>query len=114
MSGSMTERLRPSLLAQVQIGSISAGTQTVPGGMSEILTSSDLYLKYPALTQELRTSKPWLAIPVSALSKSSGIDLGQIFSQADRAAGPLDRVPAARRRPATCGRSGRAPSTASR
>jgi hypothetical protein len=81
MSGSMTERLRPSVLAQVQIGSISEGGQTVPGGMSEVITPSDLYLKYPALTQELGTSKPWVVMPVSALSKSTGVNFSQLFSQ---------------------------------
>ena len=80
MTASMAEQLRPSVLAQV--GSISSGTQTLPGGMSEVLTPSNLYLKYPALTQELGTGKPWLAVPVSALSKSSRVDISQLFSQA--------------------------------
>jgi hypothetical protein len=89
MTGSMTERLRPSLLAQVQIGSIRAGTQTVPGGMSEVVTPSNLYLKYPPLTQELGTSKPWLVIPVSALSKSTGVNFSQFFNQSTSAS-PLN------------------------
>lgn len=82
MTASMAEQLHPSVLAQVEIGSISSGTQTLPGGMSEILTPSNLYLKYPALTQELGTGKPWLVIPVSALSNISGVNISQLFSQA--------------------------------
>ncbi len=39
-------------------------------------------MKWSFLTQELHSGKPWLVIPVSALSKSTGIDLGQLFSQA--------------------------------
>ncbi len=56
--------------------------QSLPGGLSEIITPGSLYMKWSVLTQELHASRPWLAIPVSALSKSSGINLSQLFSQA--------------------------------
>jgi hypothetical protein len=82
MTASMAEQLHPSLLAEVQIGTLSAAGSTLPGGLTELITSSNFYLKWSFLTQELHSSKPWLVIPVSAMSKSSGIDLGQIFSQA--------------------------------
>ena len=38
-------------------------------------------MKWSYLTQMLHLSKPWLAIPVPSGSKSSGINLSQIFSQ---------------------------------
>jgi hypothetical protein len=82
MTASMAEQLRPSLLAKVQIGTLSAAGQSLPGGLSEIITPSNLYMKWSVLTQELHTGKPWLVIPVSALSKSSGVNLAQLFSQA--------------------------------
>jgi hypothetical protein len=82
MTATMAEQLRPSLLAEVQIGTLSAAGQSLPGGLSEIITPSNLYMKWSVLTQQLHTTKPWLAIPVSALSKSSGVDLSQLFSQA--------------------------------
>ena len=82
MTATMAEQLRPSLLAEVQIGTFSAAGQSLPGGLSEIITPSNLYLKWSLLTQELHTGKPWLVIPVSALSKSSGVNLSQLFSQA--------------------------------
>ena len=82
MTASMAEQLRPSLLAEVQIGTLSAAGQSLPGGLSEIITPSNLYMKWSVLTQQLHTTKPWLAIPVSALSKSSGVNLSQLFSQA--------------------------------
>jgi hypothetical protein len=66
----------------VQIGTLSAAGQSPPGGLSEIITPGNLYMKWSLLTQQLHTTKPWLAIPVSALSKSSGINLSQLFSQA--------------------------------
>jgi hypothetical protein len=82
MTASMAEQLRPSLLTEVQIGTLSVAGQSLPGGLSEVVTPSNLYLKWSVLTQELHASKPWLVIPVSALSKSSGVNLSQLFSQA--------------------------------
>jgi hypothetical protein len=82
MSATMAEQLHPSLLARVQIGTLSAAGSTLPGGLTELLTPSNLYLKWSFLTQELHLTKPWLEIPVSAMSKSSGVNLSQIFSQA--------------------------------
>ena len=82
MTASMAEQLRPSLLAEVQIGTLSVAGQSLPGGLSEIVTPGNLYMKWSVLTQQLHTGKPWLVIPVSALSKSSGVNLSQLFSQA--------------------------------
>jgi hypothetical protein len=82
MTASMAEQRRPSLLAEVQIGTLSVAGQSLPGGLSEIVTPSNLYLKWSVLTQELHADKPWLVIPVSALGKSSGVNLSQLFSQA--------------------------------
>jgi hypothetical protein len=82
MTASMAEQLRPSLLTEVQIGTLSVAGQSLPGGLSEVVTPSNLYLKWSVLTQELHAGKPWLVIPVSALSKSSGVNLSQLFSQA--------------------------------
>ncbi|HEX4090176.1 MAG TPA: hypothetical protein VHZ33_15805 [Trebonia sp.] len=82
MTASMAEQLRPSLRAEVRIGTLQAAGSALPGGLTELITPSDLYMKWSFLTQELHTSKPWLVIPVSALSKSSGVNLSQLFSQA--------------------------------
>ena len=82
MTASMAQQLRPSLLAEVQIVTLSVAGQSLPGGLSEVVTPANLYLKWSVLTQELHASKPWLVIPVSALSKSSGVNLSQLFSQA--------------------------------
>jgi hypothetical protein len=82
MTATMAEQLHPSLLAQVQIGTLSAAGSTMPGGLDEIVDPSTLYLKWSFLTQELHLAKPWLEIPVSTLSKGTGINLSQLFSQA--------------------------------
>src|ERR1700728_2223076 len=36
MTASMAEQLHPSLLAEVQIGTLSVGGQSLPGGLSEV------------------------------------------------------------------------------
>ena len=82
MSASFAEQLRPSLLASVSISSLSAAGMSLPGGLNEIITPSTLYLKWSFLTQTLHLSKPWLAIPVSSIGKSSGLNLSQMLSQA--------------------------------
>ena len=82
MTATMAEQLHPSLLASVQIGTMSAAGETLPGGMAEIITPSAVYMKWSFLTQELHLTKPWLEISVSALGKSSGVNLSQLFSEA--------------------------------
>jgi hypothetical protein len=82
LNASFAERLKPSLLAQVNVQSLRAGGEALPGGMTEILTPSKLYLKWSYLTNLLHSTTPWSVIPLSSLSKSSGINLSQIFSQA--------------------------------
>ncbi len=86
-TATFAEQLHPSLLASVDIGSLSSGGTSLPGGLAEIVTPSTLYLKWSFLTQEMHESKPWLAIPVSSLN-GSGVNLSQIFSQAT-GSGPL-------------------------
>ena len=81
MNATMAEQLHP-VLAEMQFESISAAGQNLPGGMAEIITPGNVYLKWSVLTQELHTTKPWLVIPVSTLSKSSGVNITQLFSQA--------------------------------
>jgi hypothetical protein len=88
LAATFAERLHPALLASVDIGSLSSSGTSLPGGLSEIVTPGTLYLKWNFLTQELHLTRPWLTIPVSAMSKSSGVNLGQIFGEAT-GSGPL-------------------------
>jgi len=78
-TGTFAEQLRPSLLASFDIQSITSSGTSLPGGLSEIITPSSLYLKSPALSQALHVSKPWLAIPLSQLGKSSGVNFSQLL-----------------------------------
>jgi hypothetical protein len=89
MTATMAEQLHPSLLSQVQVGSLSAAGQTLPGGLDEIVTPSTLYLKWSFLTQELHLSKPWIRVPFSSMSKSTGINFSQLLSQSTSSS-PLD------------------------
>jgi hypothetical protein len=91
MTASMAEQVRPSLQAEVRIGTLQAAGSALPGGLTELVTPSNLYMKWAFLTQELHLTKPWLVIPVSALSKSSGVNLSQLFSQATNSS-PLNET----------------------
>jgi hypothetical protein len=81
-TATMAEQLHPSLLAQVNVGTVSGTGSTLPPGLDEIATPTAVYLRWPFLTQALHLTKPWLAIPLSAMSKLSGISFSQLFSQA--------------------------------
>jgi hypothetical protein len=82
MSGTFAEQLHPTLLVSADIGSYSMMGTSLPGGLSELITPTTMYLKSAQLTQELHLTKPWLAVPLSAASKSSGINLSQLVNQA--------------------------------
>jgi hypothetical protein len=88
MSATFAEQVHPSLLASVDMTSLSSGGASLPGGLAEIVTPSTLYMKWPYLTQMMHLSKPWLVIPVSSLSQGSGINFSQLLSQAT-GSGPL-------------------------
>lgn len=81
LTGTVTEQLHPSLLAEADYSSFAAAGHSFPGGMSEVITADSVYIKLGLLTQALHTSKPWIAIPFSALSKASGVNLSSLFNQ---------------------------------
>jgi hypothetical protein len=81
LAGTITEQLRPSLLAEANYNTFGVGGQSFPGGLDEIVTPSSVYLKLGMLTQALHTSKPWIAISFSSLSKATGVDLTSLFGQ---------------------------------
>jgi hypothetical protein len=81
LTGTVTEQLHPSLIAEADYSTFAAGGQSFPGGLSEIITANSVYIKLGLLTQALHTNKPWIAIPFSALEKASGVNLGSLFSQ---------------------------------
>ncbi len=81
LTGSVTEQLHPSLIAEADYSSFGVAGQSFPGGMSEILTASSVYIKLALLTQALHTTKPWIEIPFSSLAKATGVNLSSLFSQ---------------------------------
>lgn len=90
LAGTVDEQLHPSVMAEADFGSFTAAGQSFPGGMSEIVTTSSLYLKLSMLSQALHTNKPWLEIPFSAVSKASGVNISALFSQLQTSS-PLDQ-----------------------
>lgn len=73
-------RIRPSVLMNVDVTSLTSAGHSVPGGMQEIVTGKTLYLKLAALQREV--GKPWLAIPFAQMQRITGINLGQVIQQA--------------------------------
>jgi hypothetical protein len=91
MTGTFAEQLHPTLLVSADIGSYSMLGTSLPGGLTELITPSAIYLKSAQLTQELHLTKPWLAMSLSAASKNSGLNLSQLVNQAT-GSGPLTQA----------------------
>jgi hypothetical protein len=91
MTATFAERLRPTLLVEADIKSYSILGQALPGGLTDLVTPTTIYLKAPAITQELHLTKPWLAIPLTPAGKSSGLNLSQLLNQAT-GSGPLTQA----------------------
>ena len=81
------EQVHPTLLVSANIQLPNVAGTPMAGDLTEIITPTVMYIKWTYLTQQLHATKPWLAIPLSALSKS-GVNLSQIMDQAS-ANGPL-------------------------
>ena len=81
MSGTLTEQVRPQLKAEVVLPSVSALGMSVPGGMTDIVTSQAVYLRMSALS-ELTGGKAWLEVPFSSLGKDVQASIGQLIQQA--------------------------------
>jgi hypothetical protein len=81
MSGTMVYRLKPTPAMKFDVPTMNVNGKNV-NGFTEILAGKKLYMKMPALTA--RTGKPWIGIPLDALSKSTGVDLGSAGSQGNQ------------------------------
>jgi hypothetical protein len=80
-SGTIEEAEKPSLFADMNFTSFTAEGQSIPGGIEEIITSSDLYMRMSSLSQ--LTGKAWVKIPSSEFSAASGLNLTQLLQQAE-------------------------------
>ncbi len=78
----LAEQLHPALLASATLGSNSLGGTSLPGGITEVITPTALYMKWSYLTKQLHLTKPWLVVSLSSLGKSSGINFSQLLNQA--------------------------------
>ncbi|HZR48856.1 MAG TPA: hypothetical protein VFB06_04990 [Streptosporangiaceae bacterium] len=82
MSGSLSEVLRPDFGAELNFPSVSAAGQSLPGGMSEIVTGKAAYVKLSVL-DSLTGGKSWLEVPFSELDKAIGVNFEQLIQQAE-------------------------------
>lgn len=81
-SGSMAEQNRPTLLAQLNFASMRMASQSLPGGMTEVLTDQGIYMKSSAFGP-LADGRQWIEVRFRDLTRNSGINLGQIIQQAE-------------------------------
>lgn len=84
MSGNYSYQRQPSL-REFSATSVQAG-QLPLGTLDEVTTPTTLYVKMPAITALLHTSKPWVQVPQSELK--SGSALSQLLGAA-QASDPL-------------------------
>jgi hypothetical protein len=90
MSGTMQERIRPSVLAEIDISSLTAAGQSVPGGMTEIVTPSAVYIKSGLFPASEIDGKPWVGFTLSDLG-ANGSALQSLMNQAD-SSNPLSQT----------------------
>jgi hypothetical protein len=78
IAGTMSETTSPSLLVEADLPTVNVSGMPFSGGMSEILTSSSIYMKMSALSSLL--GKPWAEVQLSDL-KVGGVSFGQVMQQ---------------------------------
>jgi len=79
IAGTMHIRTRPSRLADADFSTFDIGSQSLPGGMHEIVTDRSIYLKMALLSQQLH--KPWVKISFAQLQQGTGVDFSQLTQQ---------------------------------
>jgi hypothetical protein len=82
ITATFAEQVKPSVTASFDATMLTVNGKSLPGGISEVLTPSTVYLKSSALTKALKQSKPWLSVSTAQLGRSSGINIGQLLSGA--------------------------------
>jgi hypothetical protein len=79
MNGTISEQIRPSLLVEADIPTVSMAGVSVSGGVSEIMNSSAVYLRMSTFSS--LTGKPWIEVPLSGLNVA-GVNFSQLIQQA--------------------------------
>jgi hypothetical protein len=80
ITGTLQMRTRPSLLLDMDMSSMTGDGQSIPGGMTEIMTSQAMYMRAALFQQEI--GKSWIEVPFSELAQRTGTNLTQLLSQA--------------------------------
>jgi hypothetical protein len=81
MSGTMEEQTQPSPVLVMNFSHFGLQGHAVPGGIQEIINSNAIYLKMAQLSR--MAGKPWVKMPLSGISKASGVNVSQLFQQAE-------------------------------
>jgi len=79
IAGTMQVRTKPSRLVVADLSTLDVGSQSLAGGMHEIITDRSIYVKMALLSRELH--KPWVKISFSQVQQGTGINLSQLTQQ---------------------------------
>ncbi len=82
MRGTGVYSFVPPVRGSIDFTSFAMAGQTLPGGMTILMTSDAYYLRIPALEGQL--GKPWLKLPLADIAALSGVDLSQLTAQAQQ------------------------------
>lgn len=81
ISGSFREVIRPQVTAEADLPTLTVAGQSVPGGLTEIITGNAAYMRLSVLSQ-LTGGKAWLKVSFSELDKALGANFEQLIQQA--------------------------------
>jgi hypothetical protein len=82
VSGTGVYSFTPPVRGSIDFSSFAAEGQTLPGGMTILMTPDAYYLRIPALEGQL--GKPWVKLSLAAIAEQSGVDLSQLTRQAQQ------------------------------
>jgi hypothetical protein len=82
LRGTGVYTLTPPLLGSIDFSSFTVGGQTLPGGMTMLMTPDAYYLRIPALEGQL--GKPWAKLSLADIAQESGVDLSVLTQQAQQ------------------------------
>ncbi len=81
VGGTFQAQVHPSLTVEADFSTFEAAGTSLPGGVTEILTSNEVYAKIPELMTTLASDKEWIGLPLTTLSAGTGVDFTSLFDQ---------------------------------
>ncbi|GAA2119190.1 hypothetical protein [Actinomadura alba] len=81
-TGTMQYRLKPTLAFNMTFDQMTVGGESM-AGMQTMLLGEAMYMKIPMLA-EVGGGKPWMKLPLDAISKASGMNVDELLQQSQQ------------------------------